>query len=306
MNVQQIAKQIIPVGTRRVVKDLMQLAVYATPAFHAVQVALSSRAQAWFDILSRDGMVRIEGEPEFERIANYLESTYFHKIEESHGQLLGGQKPVFPFGDSSRFIQDLNKSPLKNAGTEINCSISFADAACSALFFNEDLASILYKYYGRQPYYRNQPLIQKVATNSGINPEAPPLTNGNFHVDHLRQVSFMLLVSDVTERDTHMQYCIGSHKRNLLREGIEMSFDECKAKLNDYSIVKCTGKKGTLFVFDTSGIHRGTYMPDSVRKILHLNITTGHHRDGFIDHKKSVAIPDSLPEHVKRMFSYLN
>lgn len=297
-----LIKKVIPARARRFVKDVAQMAVYATPSATNTSVQLSPAARSWLATLRRDGIVKIEGNPDFERVASYVEETYFKQIESNPTQFLGASGPSYPFRDRERFIWDTNRERDMKAGTDVCCSISFLDRDCAPLFLNDDLSCVLLKYYARQPYYRNQPVIQKVALKSG----QAPLANGLFHVDHLRQISVMLLVSDVTESDTHMEFCEGSHKRNLLREGIELTREECKSKFSPYPVFKCIGRKGTLFVFDTSGFHRANYIANSTRKILHLNVNTGHHLEPFIDRKSSFTTLSRAPIYVRRMFEHLN
>ena len=86
-----------------------------------------------------------------------------------------------------------------------------------------------------------------------------------------------------------MEYLIGSHKRKFgffdiylshtngsermadrhNRKGKEV-FSKNKSRL--YNLI---GKKGDVFLFDTMGLHRAAYMPDTERKIFHLNFTNG-------------------------------
>ena len=303
-----LLKKILPARFRRFLRDIAQIVVYATPnpiVRHNVQ--LNPKAQSWYDALRRDGICKIESEPEFERIADYLEQDYFAPIEKDPGQFLGKSGPIFPFGDRERFLWDYNNPLYASGGTEISCYISFLDSKCNPLYLNDDLSRLLLKYYGRQPYMRNQPLLQKVA----MKPGQMPIDNGNFHVDHMHQISMMLLVNDVDESNTHMEYCVGSHRRALLREGVELSVDECRPKVGSYPVCHCVGRKGTLFVFDTTGFHRANYISNSTRKMLHLTITTGHHINfhpyvKFVDRKESFAALAAAPGHVRRMFQHLN
>ncbi len=45
---------------------------------------------------------------------------------------------------------------------------------------------------------------------------------------------------------------------------------------------------------------------NSTRKMLHLNITTGHNLVRFIDSKSAGIAPGEAPRYVKEMFRYLN
>ncbi len=296
----QIVKNVVPVRVRQFIKDVNQMATYGLPNPLMSAGPLTPTAQKWFEALRDTGIVKIEGDS-FRQIAAYLESEYFQPIEKDPARFLGKAAPVYELGDRVRFVEDTNQARFASGGTEISVSISFADPNLQPLFGNDDLMRMLRKYYGRQPYHRNQPLLQKVA----LRPGQLALGNGNFHVDHLYQVSFMLLVTDVGATDTHMEYCIGSNRRAMLREGIEIPRDACETKAVDYPIFDCIGKKGTLFVFDTSGFHRAKYLSNSTRKMLHLNITTGHNLGSFIDRRSSIGWLGTAPEYVQKMFRFL-
>ena len=285
----------------RFMRDVTQFTIYGVQNPLSVSFPLSHKSQSWLEALRKNGIIKIENELDFMKVADHIQENYFSQIEENPQKFLGSAEPVFPFGDDKRFICNMNKKDYESSGTEISCAISFLDSECDPVFLNDELIKIFYMYYRRQPYYRNQPLLQKVA----LKPDQVPLENGCFHVDHLHQISLMLLVSDVTENDTHMEYCLGSNRRNILVEGIELSVPECDAKARDYAILKCTGKKGTLFVFDTSGFHRANYTSNSTRKILHLNITTGHNLGQFMDKKAYIAKLSNRPSYARRMFDYL-
>jgi dihydroxyacid dehydratase/phosphogluconate dehydratase len=99
---------------------------------------------------------------------------------------------------------------------------------------------------------------------------------GKWHIDGgLNQITFMLLVNDIDEKDTHMQFALKSTHENhkeLDRWNIKDSDIESK-----YEITHCIGKAGTLYVFQGGlGYHRAVYKPNSTRSIFHANFTTGH------------------------------
>jgi len=133
------------------------------------------------------------------------------------------------------------------------------------------------------------------------------LENGLFHVDHLHQMSFMLLTTDVTLEHTHMEYLMGSNKRPLLKDGISIPTNEVKKIVPRYpNVFKCIGKKGTLFIFDTTGIHRAEYVESGIRRILHLNFTTGQNLDKDLGTQTIKERGESLkiPDFIKRTLRY--
>lgn len=137
------------------------------------------------------------------------------------------------------------------------------------------LIEFISNYYGSQAYLRENPTIQVLNKSDPALKKKPSKI---FHADGYRQISFMLLLNDLSEEDIHMEYCIGTHKkqqktydRRLLNQAaIEKSF----------SIFKLIGKKGTMFLFDTEGFHRGNYNLDlgsskSFRVLVHANFHPG-------------------------------
>ena len=88
----------------------------------------------------------------------------------------------------------------------------------------------------------------------------------------------MILLNDLVEDSIHMEYCLGSHhqqeetydRRRRVQENIRKNFD----------VKKLIGLRGTVFIFDTEGFHRGNYRLDvgsnaDFRYMLHANFHPG-------------------------------
>ena len=177
-------------------------------------------------------------------------------------------------------VLDLRDSSKNNL---INHFISIDDVVIREFIQNSELIDTLSLLFNKNIYLRNDPLIQILNTSEN-------LTNGNFHTDRFMQYSLMLLLEDVTENQTHMEYCKKSHKRDKFDFIIHKNFKECEKHLkkNDFEIVKITGKKGDAFLFNTTGIHRAKYIFQSRRSIFHLNFTNGHNLYPFkVEYNKS-------------------
>ncbi len=171
-----------------------------------------------------------------------------------------------------------NKTPHKvldhrssSKNNLINHSISIDDEVIRGFIQNNEIKETLSLLFNKKIYLRNEPLIQVLNTSE-------KLTNGNFHTDRYMQYSLMLLLEDVSESQTHMEYCKKSHKRDKFDFIIHKNFKECEnfIKKNNFEIVKVIGKKGDAFLFDTTGTHRANYIFQSKRSIFHLNFTNGH------------------------------
>lgn len=165
-------------------------------------------------------------------------------------------------------VLDLRDYSVNNL---INHYISIDDVVIREFIQNNELINTLSLLFNKKIYLRNDPLIQVLNTSE-------KLTNGKFHTDRFMQYSLMLLLEDVSENQTHMEYCKKSHKRDKFDFIIHKNFKECEKhiKKNDFEIVKVIGKKGDAFLFNTTGIHRAKYIFQSRRSIFHLNFTNGH------------------------------
>ena len=67
-----------------------------------------------------------------------------------------------------------------------------------------------------------------------------------------------------------------------------------------------TGKKGTLYVYDTSGMHSRNLIAGTSRKCLIWTVTTGHHLDTFTETTDSWPELRTDPEVVQHMFDKMD
>ncbi len=197
----------------------------------------------------------------FENFANYININYVKNI-------LSNQSNKTPHG----FFD--NRGNDRNA--LVNHYLNLDDQQIKNFILNDSIMNILYKIYNKKVYLRNDPLLQVLNTKE-------KLTNGNFHTDRFMQFSLMLLLEDLSENETHMEYCERSHNRSKFDFIIHKNFEECQnhVKKNNFKIRKLIGKKGDAFLFNTIGIHRANYINGSKRSIFHLNFTNGHNLYSF-------------------------
>lgn len=170
-----------------------------------------------------------------------------------------------------------------NKNNLINHFISIEDEIVRNFIQNNELKNVLSLLFNGKVYLRNEPLVQVIKTSE-------TLTNGKFHTDRFMQFSLMLLLEDVLEDQTHMEYCKKSHKRDNFDLVIHKNFKECEEhiKKNKFEIMKVIGKKGDAFLFNTTGIHKANYILQSKRSIFHLNFTNGHNLFPYkIKHNKT-------------------
>lgn len=227
------------------------------------KVEITPDMKLYYKELREKGVVKIPDK--FLEIADYINNNYFDKPEQEITNW-------FASAQTERTIE---------TGRTVNMNISFSDTNLQDLFFNEDLLGIVYNYYQRQPYYRNLPSLAKTEFTSSNRIDI----QGKFHLDGgLNQISFMLLTNDITEKDTHMQYALGSNNVDLPYNIDRFSWEDSQIE-KKYEIYDLIGKKGTLFIFDAgNGFHRAVYKTGTLRKMLHLNITTGHSISKMFEH----------------------
>lgn len=288
---------LLPPPTKRRIVDVLDrvdFVKHLTPNVLNPVVPVPEHAKPWLKEIRECGITRI-ATPGLLEAAEVLDRDYLDRLKP--GMSLKGSD----FADPRLFATDCNASTHSVFGIQISCWLSFKDERLKPLLRDPAIAAVLYNYYHRQPYYRNQPNLQYAQNDDGHD-----VDKGNgWHSDRYRQLTAMLLISDVTEQSTHMEYVTGSHKRSFLfmREGIQMSLEECKRRAEaerDYFML--TGKKGTLFLFDATGIHRRNLIAGTSRKALFWTVTTGHHMHTFTETTGNWTELQQDPAIVRRMF----
>jgi hypothetical protein len=217
---------------------------FVAPLPDHAAIPMSTQAAGYLERLRRDGIVALDRD--FGALADYVRERYFSREHELPGD-----------------------SPLRANGLVVRQSLSFSDRRLHEVLFDPDICAMICNYYGRQAYYRDNPTVHKEFAA----PDSRPLVSGVFHSDAYRQISFMLLLADLSERDTHMEFAKGSHLRQQPSYDRRQIDQDAVPRL--FEMAHVAGKKGTLFVFDTEGLHRGAYHQNTGRQILHANVTTG-------------------------------
>jgi len=122
--------------------------------------------------------------------------------------------------------------------------------------------------YLRRPFYLQQAIAARY-----LPMEAADFGSFQWHHDAWgRKINVMFLFTDVTDLDQHMTFLEGSHQayHNLDRcRNSRFTEDEVLERFPGTARTRCTGGAGTVFIFDSNGLHRG-------------NRSTGRHRDTLI------------------------
>jgi len=268
---------ILPEGAKRTIQKkifynekLQDLtwALYYTPNPIRPSVPISTTAEKNLRELRERGVTIMPG---FEAVADHIQKVYFDPLERR------GRNDVDFIDTGAR--EDIS-------GTT-NIRASYKDPGLAPMLFNPDVCGVLYNYYKRQPYYREQPW----AVYNGRKDDMPleefykTEVAAKYHTDFYRQITMMLIVNDLTIKDTHLQFAVGSHR------GERHPWNRFAYKEEDvekrYKIFDCVGPKGSLIIMDAgAGLHRGFHVKGTVRKTLQAVVTTGHYfteREGKMD-----------------------
>ena len=122
--------------------------------------------------------------------------------------------------------------------------------------------------YLRRPFYLQQSVASRYLPME-------PKDFGSFQWHHDawgRKVNVMFLFTDVANQDQHMSYMEGSHRHIHNRDrcwNSRFKDEEVRNLFPSANRVRCTGEAGTVFIFDSNGMHRG-------------NRSMGRHRDTLI------------------------
>lgn len=246
-------------------------------------VPLPAGWDAHLHTFRRDGVVAIPDA--FPEVADHVDRAYVANLETP--ERAPHPMQVFKIGRGR-----------DEAANTVNAMVSFCDPAIAPLLFGEGPVGLVYDAYGRQPYYREYPRLVVNRPTDGVRPEDE--YSAYWHVDCYRQVSFMLLLGDVTKRDTRLQYAKGTHHHRDWPWD-QLAHDPARIE-SSYEIFEGTGTKGTLIVFESGcGLHRAKFEPGSTRKSLQTVITAGHY--WTTDPPLDPSPPDlsGKPAHVRRM-----
>ena len=114
-----------------------------------------------------------------------------------------------------------------------------------------------------------------------------PLNVGQFHWHHDmedRQLKVLLLLTNVDKQDQYMNYVKGTHKvfhpyQQFFKNNLDFEYYE--NTINDFKILKTTGKAGDLFLFDSNGMHRGIRSNGRVRDAYFIEFTAAKNKNNI-------------------------
>ena len=281
----QVLKQ-----TRRF-KFYSRILKFNTPSFTKFSVAMSPNAQGYLEQLKDVGFFITE--PKFIDLADYIDSEYFKKMDNDADlkNLLERRK-----------MKNLSGGSIYESGQKQSWYASFQDPRFEELLFDKDLCSTFYNYFHRQPYYRDSVQLTRDVFGEDVSTRIA----SKFHLDYgLHQLSLVLLIHDITEKETHTLYALRSNRKYRFKEtDSRWTYEDSDIEAK-FETKKLLGKKGSVLVFDAgNGFHKISEMPNSSRKMFFLNITAGSNIiPNNLDSKQSWIGLQNQPDYIKAMFN---
>jgi hypothetical protein len=211
-------------------------------------------AQA-LETLRRDGIVALPGYYSGDRL----------------GQLQCGFAQMYDKLASIQHLADDRKDKYRDPGTNTTYTLdpfryhpSFLTAA-----LDEFLLSVVERYFGKRV------MLCEAVAHRYYPMEPKDFSSWMWHHDGLgKRINVMTLLTDVTDRDQYMIYLRGSqplfHRFGHWYRPDKTRFTEDDLRrLPPFERMVCTAAAGTVFMFDSNGLHRGTR-------------SLGAHRDALI------------------------
>ncbi len=266
---------------------------YNFPNLLKSSVPISSEAEKCLSEFRKNGYITFIHK--FEELADYIDKEYFIKYEQNQlDENLFKQKRIIDLN-----ARDGDK--YRRTGLETSLYISYRDPMFEQLLCNKDLASLLYNYFKRQPYYRNPVHL----TKDSFSREIIGRTSSKYHLDGgFHQLTIILSVNDTEENDTHTKYASGSHKKYRYKSVADRdSISESWVEQN-WPITRIVGKKGSVHVFDAgNGFHKLSEQLNSTRKLFFINVTCGSHIQLAVNDKlEDIAYLKDKPLLIQNMF----
>jgi hypothetical protein len=190
-------------------------------------------------------------------------------------------KDLSKFGiNTDKIINEIIKKSLKskvkiNNLKPINIILNSSDFKTNSLVFkfitNEKIIKIISNYFGFIP------LLTHISYWFSPNKHDIPGSSQEFHLDHedIKQVKGFFLVNDVTDKNGPTIFINSQNSKNII-DNLNYKTNKFSKRINTKIIKKftknfitCTGKKGTLYLIDTSiCFHLGSKKSQNNRKIL--------------------------------------
>lgn len=210
----------------------------------------------------------------FESEADYLKSAYIE----------GTTTPLVP---QDRGIAAVSLERGAATGNPAWVYVSLTDPILFRLVLHPGLLGVIQRYYESQPYLRRMPYVKR----THIEAHHVADISSVYHIDQGKHfVSIMMLLSDLTESDSHMRFLKGTHR--IEQADFRFKPNDPRNKELDvtleskHPIFNLIGKKGTMFIYDNgNGIHKGNMVTGTTRDVMQATYSRGDHTTKPADHE---------------------
>ena len=146
--------------------------------------------------------------------------------------------------------------------------------AVQNLLADRSLLAVAQEYLGGAPVQDLVAMWWSTAVGKG--PSSAAAQQFHFDLDRLRFVKLFAYLTDVDETNGPHVFVRGSHTRlpTSLRVDRRFSDDEVRSHYDESDIVSVTGRRGTMFLADTRGLHKGTPVLRGHRLVFQLEYAT--------------------------------
>lgn len=156
-----------------------------------------------------------------------------------------------------------------------------ARASMQELVFDQSLLLFAQKYLGVAPILDLVAMWWHAPYSSTPDKEAAQWFH--FDMDHLKWVKFFFYITDVNSESGPHTFVAGSHKPlgipfKLRNKGyVRLSDEEVASAFESSKFKEFTGKRGTLIVEDTRGLHKGKHCISGDRLLFQLEYTASQY-----------------------------
>ncbi|MBI3544180.1 MAG: phytanoyl-CoA dioxygenase family protein, partial [Deltaproteobacteria bacterium] len=216
------------------------------------------------------------------RITRVLDERGYYVIENALSEELIGKlldftrrTPAVVRGSSQRLVFEPGKP--RGVRYDYDPADLAQDPTVQRLFADASILAV------GQSYLRSAPVHDILTmwwhTAFSKEPDKDAAQFFHFDMDRLRWIKFFFYLTDVAPENGPHTFVAGSHRRNgipseLLRQGYaRLSDDEVKRHYKPQDLIEFTGRRGTVIIEDTRGLHKGRHVEQGERLVLQLQLS---------------------------------
>jgi len=156
---------------------------------------------------------------------------------------------------------------------------NFLDIWC-----DKGLCAVMQSHSGRFMYARDyphffyvNPLLNQMPTRKYSKDNTDFQYLLHWHYDHLHLIQISILLHDIGEEDTHMMALGGRGARLFSPFPLGKDYDLSDETVNEekQNIIRCIGKRGTVYFHNGNVMHRAHWVKGSARKLIKLAYCPG-------------------------------